>query len=256
MINHKIVLNNLQQGTYNFFVKVYGGRVKGHEEDIKEIIVTASSLIEDMDKNGDIGNFITEEYKDCLKNVEILYDILDIVKKDRNMLKDKTVIYFVLIMYVHQCEALRFLFKGFIAKNIKAICLPFEKAQDWFDKKERKMIRLEEIKGILNTMEKSEDSTTLQDFITAFHSKKYKIQSRILFKKRIMPPLRNAVAHNRLKIDEGKEVVQYYDNKKLVTIKFADVIGLYDTIMMIYYAIVIELTDLSSKKEIRGSYDI
>ena len=235
-------LNEIQQKTYEFLVKVYGDRTKGHEEDIKSIIVITSNLISEMYKNGDIGNFITKEYTaSCLQNVRILYDIFEIIKPSEKIIEDEKSVYFILIMYCHQCEALSFLFKNFISKNAKAVYLKLDDVEKWLKNNKRKTVRPSDIAEILNRIEKNKDTTTLQDFISVFNNK-YPKYSKQLFKGRFIPELRNAVSHNRLKMDKDEKTITFYINSKPQTLTFIDIVSLYDTLMMIYFAIVIELT--------------
>lgn len=235
-------LNDVQQKTFNFIIKVYGNRTKGHEDDIQEIITTTSNLISEMQSNGDLGNFITKEYSDsCLKNGDLLYDILERIKPKEKILEDENTVYLILIMYYHQCEALSFLFRDFVSKYAKAIAVKPKDIEKWQKRKKRKMIRLDEIKKLLNNINKNKESITLQDFISVFNQK-YPEYSKKLFEGRIIPPLRNAISHNRLTIDSKEKIVSFYYNSKEIKITFVKIFDLYDTLMMIYLAIIIELT--------------
>ena len=199
-------LNKLQQRTYEVILKTYGERTKGYESEIKQIIITTSNLMSEMFKNKDIGESITKTYYDsCLKNVRILYDILEIIKPNENVLEDEKTIYFILIMYCQQCEAISFLFKDFVHKYI------------------------------------NKSYTTMGDFVLVF-KRKYPQYLDELFNKRFIPQLRNAVSHNQVVLDNTQKIIQYPEKSEIITLTFHQVVNLYDTLMMIYLAIVIELT--------------
>lgn len=205
-------LNTNQQETFNFFVKGFGSWTNKHENEIKNIIVTSNKLIKEMEANNDLNHkFISDNLSHCQDNIRLLYNIFDKIKpaNEQDICNEPTNIYLMLIMYSHWCESLRFIFDETILKHYS----------------DKEYISLY--------------------YFKKFFSEKYKTYGEELFERKLFPSLRNAIAHNNIKIDVHQKTIEYTDEKglqkKLTFIKFVD---LHDTFTMIYFCIVKELSGL------------
>jgi hypothetical protein len=200
----EIKLNIKQQETFNFFIDGFGSRTNGHENDIKKIILNASNLIDTMITNADLRNINKDKLQNCNNNMNLVYEIFKKITADEQDPTSKPyIIYFMLIMYSHWCESLCSLFKDTISQYYN----------------HKKCIYL-------------------SDFEKYF-SKKYTLQYNELFERRLIRPLRNAIAHNSLKIDSQNKTIEFYNPKKqkFDKLKFTDIVCLHDTFTMIYFCI-------------------
>ena len=78
---------------------------------------------------------------------------------------------------------------------------------------------------------------------TEYFSEKYPLQYNELFEGRLIRPLRNAIAHNSVKIDSQNKTIEFYYSKEkgYVKLSFTNVECLHDTFTMVYFCIVKEL---------------
>ena len=115
--------------------------------------------------------------------------------------------------------------------------------EKYFKKNKKGSVSLEEVKNLLKQKSKSKESIVLTDFISVF-SQKYGAEFKELFKLRLIPPLRNAIAHNRINIDSKEKTIEFYypEKHKKVKLTFGKVYDLHDTFTMIYFCIVKELS--------------
>ena len=206
-------LNNNQQETFNFFIKGFGSWTNKHENEINNIIITASSLIKEMEANGDLNHeFIRNNLCNCQDNISLLYEIFEKIKptNEQDIFNEPSNIYFMLIMYSHWCESLRFIFNEPILKHYS----------------DKNYISLR--------------------YFKKYFSEKYKTNGEKLFKERLFPPLRNAIAHNNIKIDSLNKSIEFYDTEqhKIVTRTFIEVVDIHDKFTMVYFCIVKELSGL------------
>ena len=235
------ILNTYQQEIFDSFIKVVGSRTNGHENDIKTIILTANRLIKEMEANGDLNyKSIRDNLLNCQDNIGILYKIFEKIKHINE--NEPSTIYLMLIMYSHWCESLRYLFNDFVSQNYKPYNIKIKDIEKWFKVNKKDTISLNEVRSIVDSKKKDENSITLSDFKTVF-STKYKFYYKELFKGRLCIPLRNAIAHNQIKIDSVEKTIEFYypEKNKKVKLKFTNVFDLHDTFTMIYFCIVKEL---------------
>jgi len=242
----EITLNSNQQETYNFFIKTFGLRTKGNEDTIKKIILTSSKLINDMGNNQDLEHIsIKESLSNCQDNIRLLYKIFEKIKpaNEQELLNDTDSVYFILILYQHWCESLCYIFHEFISKSFNSYIITMDDIEKYFKKNKKGSVSLEEVKNLLKQKSKSKESIVLTDFISVF-SQKYGAEFKELFKLRLIPPLRNAIAHNRINIDSKEKTIEFYypEKHKKVKLTFGKVYDLHDTFTMIYFCIVKELS--------------
>src|SRR3989344_7197352 len=114
-------LNINQQETFNFFVRGFGSWTNKHENEIKNIILTTSNLIKNMEANGDLNHeSIRNNLLNCQDNIRLLYDeIFEKIKptNEQDIFNEPSNIYFMLIMYSHWCESLRYIFNESILEH-------------------------------------------------------------------------------------------------------------------------------------------
>ena len=207
-------LNTNQQETFNFFIKGFGSRTNGHENEIKNIILNANNLIDTMITNSDLRNINEDRLQNCNNNMNLVYETFKKITADEQDLTSKPhIIYFMLIMYSHWCESLCSLFKDTISQ--------------YYNKKD----------------------IYLSDFEKYF-SEKYPLQYNELFEGRLIRPLRNAIAHNSEKIDSQNKTIEFYYPKehKYKKLEFIRVNDLHDIFTMVYFCIVKELLGIINQK--------
>ena len=205
-------LNNNQQETFNFFVKGFGSWTNKHDNEIKNIILNASNLIDTMITNSDLRNINEDRLQNCNNNMNLVYEIfIKITADEQDPTSKPHIIYFMLIMYSHWCESLCSLFKDTISQ--------------YYNKKD----------------------IYLSDFEKYF-SEKYPLQYNELFEGRLIRPLRNAIAHNDIKINSLNKSIEFYDTDTIVTLTFIEVVYIHDKFAMVYFCIVKELLGIINQK--------
>lgn len=155
----------------------------------------------------------------------------------------KEFIFLALIQYGYYCENLVTLFEKFIVQNTRYNHILLIDIKKELEKSSKKMLTYLELKDLAFNRKKSESNIVITDFTSVFGSK-YKKYYNSIFKKRIIPYLRNAIAHNKFELDEEKQMIKGIYNpttKRKENISFLKFIDLHDTIVMIYLCIVKEL---------------
>ena len=187
---------------------------------------------------------LTQRFADYLNNISLSMDMLENYRPSDLTKIDKNFILLALIQYAYYCENLVTLFDNFIIANTSYNSVLLKDIKNKFKKLKRKMFRYPELKELAFNKKKMKDNLFITDFITAISSR-YQNYYKSIFQGRIIPHLRNAIAHNKFIIDEKNQMVKGIYNpskKQKEDIPFLRFIDLHDTVVIIYFCIVKELT--------------
>ena len=230
-----------QKEIFDIFKNEFKDRIK-NEEPIKEIITECSNLISEMKNKNEVD--LTQRFADYLNNISLSMDMLEKYRPSNVSKINKNFILLALIQYAYYCENLVTLFDKFIIANTIYNSVLLKDIKKELEKSKRKMLRYSEVKNLAFTKKKTEENLFITDFLTAISSK-YSNYYKTIFKGRIIPHLRNAIAHNKFSLDETNQIIKGVYNpykKQKENIPFLRFIDLHDTIVMIYFCIVKELT--------------